>query len=121
MLFGQFEIVHILPTEHYGHNPIRRKPISENQFQKQSDIRRNHHQHFHKSVFNLQQNKMPQYYAYRYIRTHQKIRFDDAPTPIYGFTVRTRQMFSCENNLAKECLDLEARGEVVECKQNRFR
>ena len=62
------------------------------------------------------------YHTYNYIRPYEKIRFDDAPDPIYGFTLRTRQLFPCEGNkFSKECQDLEANGEVVECQQKRFR
>ena len=62
-----------------------------------------------------------QFHAFRYIRPYQKIRFDDAPGPIYGFTVRTRQLFPCKDKFSQECMDLEAKGEVVECQQDRFR
>ena len=77
-----------------------------------------------KTVFDLQQ-KYPlygnYYHKYQYVRPYEQIRFDDAPEPIYGFTVRTRQIFPCEGKFQAECVDLESRGKVVECDQDRFR
>jgi hypothetical protein len=65
------------------------------------------------------------YHTYNYIRPYEQVRFDDAPEPIYGFTLRTRQLFPCEeggqDKFSKECQDLEAKGDVVDCQQKRFR
>ena len=77
-----------------------------------------------KTVFDLQQ-KYPlygdYYHKYQYVRPYEQVRFDDAPEPIYGFTVRTRQLFPCKGKFQAECVDLETSGNVVECNQDRFR
>ena len=95
-----------------------------------SDIQTKHPHTFFKSADPLQNNASShkyQYIGYRgyqinqYIRPYEKIRFDDAPDPIYGLTVRTRQVFPCDGKLADECADLEENGKVVECQQERFR
>jgi hypothetical protein len=95
-----------------------------------SDIRQKYPHTFFKSLDPLQHNKSSHGYDYigyrgyqknQYIRPYEKIRFDDAPDPIYGFTVRTRQVFPCEGKAGEDCADLEENGQVVECQQNRFR
>ena len=95
-----------------------------------SDIQQKHPHTFFKSLAPFPQNASSHRYDYigyrgyqtnQYILPYQEIRFDDAPEPIYGFTVRTRQVFPCEGKLADECKDLEENGQVVDCEQKRFR
>ena len=49
------------------------------------------------------------------------VRFDDAPDPVYGIALRSRRFFTCDGASQQECDDLEAKGDVVDCKQPRFR
>lgn len=50
------------------------------------------------------------------------LTFDNAPDPIYGFAVRTRRSFPCEENqFEAACEGLEKRGDSLQCKQARFR
>ena len=53
--------------------------------------------------------------------THKKVRVDDAPQPVYGVALRSRRFFSCDEEFQEECEALEAQGDVVDCKQPRFR
>ena len=91
--------------------------------QNQADVNDYYGDIFNKSEDRVKRN-VPHYDdyspSYQYIYPYEEIRFDDAPDPIYGFTIRTRQVFPCQRNVSNECDALEANGRVVECKQNRF-
>ena len=61
------------------------------------------------------------YPKYPYPNQLKKVRFDDAPDPIYGVSLRTRRLFPCDGKLAENCDKLESSGKVVNCNQARFR
>ena len=127
--YDQFYSEYVFSIDDYGQHSIIRRHAGLNFFQAAPpNIPYNHPIRFPTFVQflanSIQKPKPTPGYHYQkptYRRPYEKVRFDDAPDPIYGFTVRTRQLSSCERDFSNECAKLEEKGKVVECQQDRFR